>query len=620
MRVLARVAVLALLAVLATTRVLDERDRPDQAAPGSAALAVSPFAALDDQPARISADELGGLRFTEVGAAAGLVISQSDQSVIGRNGMSSGAAVMDVDRDGRPDIYLTRVGEPNSLYHNNGDGTFTDIAATAGVQGNASHGSAAAAFADIDGDGCLDLFVAGSGSGLDVLYRNDCAGRFEDVTAASGLSVPPVTSTIGSQMHGVTFDDFDHDGNQDLLVLHWDTSFFGGQAAQQASRALGGQDAGPVTCRAMEQIRAGGFDRPAGVDPNRSRLWHNDGKGRFTDVTSQLGLRLDQIAAFTGQFADVTGDGWDDLLIAGDFCTSRIYRNDSGRGFTDITASSGVATDENAMGSVVRDVDGDGLLDWFVTSIAYPTADGTCPFQGLFAGCTGNRLYLGVGPGTFVDATDDAEVRNGWWGWGVAIEDFGDDGRLEIAQTNGFVDESSQSAADDPSANAVVFRRFIRDPMRFWLPRGGAHVDAAEAVGLTDTSVGHALVPFDYDGDGDLDLLIASSGVPPLLYRNDRPASRGWATIALVDPTSRANRDAVGARLRITASEGATPVHGWISTGGSYESQKPALFHLGLGERHEPLATVEIWWPGSATPQVERDVPVDRLVTIARRA
>ena len=121
------------------------------------------------------------------------------------------------------------------------------------------------------------------------------------------------------------------------------------------------------------------YERQPGADANRSRFYLNDGSGTFTDAGAASGLELDRIIAFTGVFSDVDGDGWEDLLVTGDACTSRLYRNDGGKRFVDVTDESGTGTDENGMGSVVADVDQDGNLDWFVTSIGYPTDDGTCP-------------------------------------------------------------------------------------------------------------------------------------------------------------------------------------------------------------------------------------------------
>ncbi|MFN8052206.1 MAG: CRTAC1 family protein [Acidimicrobiales bacterium] len=569
---------------------------------------------LDDPPSTATKADLDGLHFTDVTTSAGLDARQSTKSLTADMSMTSGAAVADVDGDGDADIYVTRIGRPNSLYINDGRGHFTDTATAAGVDRAGAVGSSAAAFADIDADGCPDLYVSGAGdrkrSSEAALLVNDCNGHFTDETAARGVSLPATDADLGPQGHGVTFADYDHDGFLDLLVLHWDPAFLGGDAAATAFREV--PDPSSI-CERIAATRAAGMDRTSSAGPNRSRLFHNDGTGHFTDVTQAMGLPLDQIAGFTGQFVDVDGDGWEDLAIAGDFCTSRLFHNDAGQKFVDVTASAGVGTDENGMGSVLRDIDGDGHPDWFVTSIALRTRSGECPTRTGNTACSGNRLYVNQGDGTFRDLTDRYGVRNGWWGWGAAIEDFADDGRLQIAQTNGFVGEEQPR------------KRFTTDPMRFWVPSvkgataGAPMVEAAKLAGLGVDGVGHGLVAFDADGDGDLDLLVANFGDPPNLFRNDR-RNRHWLTVRLDDPTRPGNRQGIGARVVVTPVAGEASTTGWIGTDGSYESQRMPELHVGLGRRAATVATVEVWWPGATTPQVVADVRPDRVLTVTRSA
>jgi hypothetical protein len=558
--------------------------------------------ALAARPSALTAAQLGGIRFADVTAAAGLSQPQSDLPLTAEHAMSSAAAVADYDRDGRPDVYLSRLGRPNSLYRNLGDGTFADVTEAAGVAGpTPREGSGAAAFADVDADGCDDLYVAGANAGESVLYVNDCHGHFADQTAARGLTLPATSADLGAQGHGVTFADYDHDGDLDLLVLHWDPAFLGGHAGATATESI----ADPTsTCQKAAEIRRLGGDRVEVAGPNRSRLFGNDGAGHFSDVSEAVGLHLDQIAAFTGDFVDLDGDGWQDLVIAGDFCTSAVYRNDAGHRFVDITAQSGAGTAENAMGSAMRDMNADGRPDWFESSISLRTRSGRCITRLSNSGCSGNRLYVSAADGTYRDATDDFGVRDGGWGWGAAIEDFGNDGRLEIAQTNGYVQ------------TGLAYDAFKNDATRFWVPTGDGdhHEDGAALAGLAGTAVGHALVPFDFDGDGDLDLLIANFGEPPTLYRNDSPSDRHWLTVQLDDPAHPGNRQGIGARVVVTADGSTT---GWIDTAGSYESQKPPVFHVGLGGRGSTVR-VEVWWPGATDPQVVDDVTPDQLLTVTR--
>ncbi len=316
--------------------------------------------------------------------------------------------------------------------------------------------------------------------------------------------------------------------------------------------------------------------------------------------------------AFTGVFTDLDADGWPDLTITGDYCTSRVFRNIDGERFEDITVEAGVGTDENGMGSVVRDVDGDGDPDWFITSISYPHDDG-CVVQG----CSGNRLFLNDGSARFTDATDVYGLRDGGWGWGAAIEDFDNDGVPEVTMANGFeIDPESVALMADEVGD--YFATFAEDTTRFWVRDGSIYRDAAAALGLDDTAIDHGVVAFDMDTDGDQDLLVVSSGEPPRLYRNDTTAANSWLTVSLDDPATPGNRWGDGARIEITPTAGDDPITGWISTGGSYESQKPPVFHVGLGEHSGPIDRIAVHWPGADEPQVVRHVEVDQHLVIVR--
>lgn len=605
------VGVAALAALMAVRMSGDDaaQSAADGAAPPPTTAEADPIA--EDERTRALPADLGGISFTDVTTEAGLAAPHSTADLESDMAMTGGVAVADIDGDGDGDLYLTRVGRPNALYRNNGDGTYTDIAAQAGVDrtppDGGYQGSGAAAFADIDGDGCLDLYVAGAGDGDHhgeaSLFVNDCRGGFVEETEARGVALPATNANLGAQGHGVTFADPDHDGDLDLLVLHWDPAFLGGEAAAAAYQDHPGAE---ELCARTAGTRARGADRSPVAGANRSRLFRNDGTGHFTDVTAEMGLSLEGIAAFTGDFVDVDGDGWEDLLVAGDFCTSALFRNDRGERFTDITAEAGVGTDENAMGSVVRDVNGDGLPDWFVTGIEGRTESGGCPAGSANTGCSGNRLYVNEGDGRFSDATDEYGVRDGWWGWGAAIEDLGNDGRLSFVQGNGYL-------APDPPRD-----RYADDPMRLWMPSAtdpSKRIEVAASAGLTRRDIETALVTFDHDGDGDLDILVSGFGTGATLYRNDTPTDRHHVAVRLDDPSRPGNRIGVGSRVRVTGP--GVSVTGWISTGGSYESQRLPELHVGLGDVATPV-TVEVWWPGDAEPQIVSDVGVDRVVTIVR--
>ncbi|UDY37396.1 CRTAC1 family protein [Dermatobacter hominis] len=599
-RVIPLVALVAVVALLVVLRLVLGGD-DDGAAAGAGTAATAP-----DRPAAA-----GDLRFTDVTAEAGLDEPHSGPApaggaaLTGESAMTAGAAVHDVDDDGDLDVFLTRIGRPDRLMLNDGDGRFTDGTRAAGLDRHPDgQGSSAAAFADVDGDGDDDLLVTASGGGGTTLHRNDGDGRFADATAGSGLDdLPPVGAGELAQAHGITPADFDQDGDLDVLVTHWDDTIVAALADPSAADIRPAAD-GTTVCPRAAWLAERRFPRADGAPANRGRLYRNDGDGRFRDVSAEVGLPFDEIMGFTGTFADVDGDGWDDLLITGDFCTSRLFRNEGGTRFSDVTAAAGVGTDENGMGSVVADLDGDGLPDWFVTGIG-PVGDDPAPLPlGGGFGSSGNRAYLNVGGGRFRDATDELGLRNGGWGWGAAVEDFGNDGRRSVVMTNGY------STGDDDREAAAS------DPLVFWARDGASHTDVAAAIGLDDRGLGRALVPFDADRDGDLDLLVADFGGPPRLYRNDSPPRR-WLTVRLDDPSTPGNRAGIGAEVVVTP-DGGDPVTSWLLGGGSYESQVPAEVHVGLDRAER--ARVEVRWPGTTAPQVVDEVPADQVLVVRRDA
>lgn len=578
-----------------------------------------------------TADEasLGGLRFTDATALAGLATPQSTQARQSFEAMTAGAAVGDYDNDGDFDVYLTRTGATNLLYRNEGDGTFSDVTTDAGVQGtDLEGGHSAPAFADVNGDGFLDLFMTGASRPANTLYVNDGTGRFRDETGARGLQLDLSVSVVSSiQMHGSSFADINHDGALDLLALHWDTDVLGEIGdemliAQIKSKERSGTTSLP--CIAAEVVRRRGFKRSPTAQPNMSRFYLNDGSGHFRSAGDEFGLKLDEIVAFTGSFADVDGDGWEDLAVTGDGCTSRFYRNEKGVRFEDVTTSSGVGADENGMGSVLADLDVDGDLDWFVTGIGYPTRSGSCPADVIAVGCSGNRLYENEGSGEFADATDRLGLRNAWWGWGAAIESFTGSRRPQIVVANGFHERLEGRSG----SNLRYFKSFTDDPMRFWIDVDGHFEDAARLVGLDDSdgaspeNGSRAVVPFDYDGDGDLDLLITRAQDTPRLFRNDRPGGMGWTTVRLFQ-AGVGNRFAEGARVELIARDGEEPLVGWITSNGSFDSQRPPEVHFGLGKSPpQVIHEIRVYWPiltGQSEPTVLRGQPTNKVLLIVGR-
>ena len=362
----------------------------------SRALRLFSFACMIAAPSLAEA----AWKFTEVAASAGFVY---EHAFVGAPAdslqeqtwhMTGGAAAADYDGDGDVDLYAVRGSSgPNLLFENQGDGTFVERGAAAGVSGAPAAGSGPV-FADIDGDGRLDLLVGGVDGSAPAVYRNLGGGSFEDVSAKAGFT------PFGS-VFSMALSDYDRDGDLDIAAVHW------------------------------------AFDR-------RVTLWANDGGGVFHDVTSDSGLVVGVIYGFSPTWTDLDGDGWVDLLVGADFGTSRVFRNNGDATFSEITTA--VIDDENAMGAAAFDYDNDGDVDWFVTSIWDP--DGTA--EGNW-GVSGNRFYENTGNGVFVDQTTSTNTREGYWGWGACAQDLDLDGLTDIFHTNGFDVLNSGDFVSDPS-------------------------------------------------------------------------------------------------------------------------------------------------------------------------
>ncbi len=630
------VAGLAVVAVIAGGYALAPETHEATPTPttGSAPTGPVPVVGADDRPyvpVRAEWDHrpsppvdpgvLADLRFTDVTEAAGLDAPRLGRAPVSNEDMTGGAAVGDYDDDGDLDLYLTRLGLPNALYRNDGDGTFTDVAAAAGVEGlEPKVGYAGALFFDVEGDGDLDLLVTTAGTTRNLLYVNDGSGRFTEEAERRGLRWPATTAaTGGSNTFSAAAADWDHDGDLDLAVLDWYTAPLGAFLAGEVdgySEAAEAERDGSM-CERAQVVADAGYPIPEGPEAPaapRTKLFANDGGGTFEEVTADLGVDPRSMSGYSATFTDVDRDGWVDLLVAGDFCTSALFHNDQGRAFSDRTDEAGLGTDENGMGQVVEDLDGDGLFDVVVTGISFPSSEGPCN-EVITVGCSGNRVYLANGDGTFRDATDQLGVRDAFWAWGATAQDFSNLGGRDLVVTAGWLDSDRNTAQDLQGEANPISRRSANSPSRYWrsVP-SGPWPEVADQVGITDRGNGKALVAFDYDRDGDLDLLKVNTETAPVLYRNDSPGEhRRWLGIRLEDPTGR-NRWGVGSRVSVATDQDATPT-AEVRAGGSFQSGDPAEIHVGLGSARATEALV--WWPGSAGPErfpIGRDGTVLTLV------
>jgi enediyne biosynthesis protein E4 len=498
---------------------------------------------------------------------------------------TGGVSIADVDADGWPDVFMTRLAAPDHLFINQGDGTFVDVAAEVGLgECSWTNGSV---FGDIDEDGDQDLLVTSLGGTAHQLWINTLRETgelgFEEQAAARGFAMSSGTMHSGQ---GVTLGDFDRDGWLDAHVNEWIN---------------------------VEHMPAPGH---ADLQHHGGRLLHNLGDGSFDDVTLVYGVDLSAldsngIFGFASSFADLDGDGWQDLAITVDFNRSRLFWNLGGLGYEDGSGPAQINRESNAMGSTFGDLDLDGDLDWYVTSIAETKAceeDETPP---CWAG-TGNRLYSYAGARTYSLMTDQAGVRDGAWAWGAVMFDADNDGDLDLALGNGW-----------PGRDLTGGYYHADTPTRLWINNGldagvGFMSEQGEARGVFDKGQGRSIVAFDYDRDGDLDLLLTNHAGRPRLFRNDGGNSIGWLRVVVEGVTS--NRDGRGAKVRVQVE----PDGPWqvreVGVASHFLGEGELVQHFGLGAGFEVgvdvVHRVEVEWPASGISQGFDQVAGGQTLTV----
>lgn len=494
-------------------------------------------------------------RFVEVTASSGIDFavgfSEEPGDVFDIPFFSGGVASGDYDGDGDIDLFVVRgdIG-PNLLYRNDGDNVFAEVAAAAGLaytkSATENYRHSGPMFADLDGDGDLDLFLGGVQGDPCLVFANNGDGSFTDVTNGSGID------RIGSQQNvSSAFGDYDLDGDLDLLVAHWGTP----RSAQNPgdTEHLWRNESTPT------EIRFVSVSVDAGLSPSIVTL--PDPRVALSDTDS----------TFAPSFARLDDDLYPDILMAADFNTSMVFMNNTDGTFTNDTDVN-VITETNGMGSAVGDYDNDGDLDWFVTSI-FRSEGGAVP--------NGNRLYRNDG-GLFVDVTDDAGVADGSWGWAACFLDLENDGDLDLYHTNGWQFEMNGDFSSDTS------RAFVSDG-------NGSFVNQANSLGLADDDQGRGVVCADFDNDGDVDIFLWSSEEESggRLFRNDA-GENNFLTVRLngLPP----NTEAAGARIEATIGNRTQMRE--IVIGSNFISQNPAVQIFGLGAASQVDSLVVQWSDG----------------------
>jgi hypothetical protein len=530
--------------------------------------------------AMVAAAAASGPDFRNVAKEAGLARavpnggSETKKYIIETTG--SGAAFIDYDNDGLPDIFLVSgPGDVSRMYHNEGRGRFRDVTAELGMT-KTGWGQGVCA-GDYDNDGYTDLFVTYWGG--NVLYRNVNGRRFEDVTARAGLEQSRTRYNTGC-----AFLDYDNDGKLDLFAANYLKFDFTSTPQPGAN---------PYCFYRGIAVNCG----PRGLPFDRNLLYHNEGE-KFRDVSEESGIAAPNgnysLGVLTGDF---NGDGLTDIFVACDQTPSILYINKGGGKFADEALVRGTALDENGralsgMGAAAADYSHDGVESIFRTNFSDEL----------------ETLYRNRGKGEFEDATVDSGMGQNtrFVGWGCGFFDFDNDGWPDLLLVNGHA---------FPEVDRLKIDIHYRDRAILYRNERGRFVDISEKAGpaIAEQHASRGAAFADYDNDGNVEVIVNNQNEPPSLIRKTNPNSNHWITLRLEGV--RANRSAIGARVRVVAGDLAQFAE--VRSGGSYLSQNDLRLHFGLGGRTK-IDRVEIIWPSGAR-QVETDVASDRVRVIRQR-
>jgi hypothetical protein len=494
--------------------------------------------------------------------------------------MGSGVCVLDYDNDGWQDIlFVNSMDWPGhrgasrtypALYHNNKDGTFTDVTRDAGLAVE-SYGLGCAV-ADYDNDGFEDIYITTVGSNH--LFRNLGNGKFADVTLKAGVADP------GFSTSAVWFD-YDNDGKLDLFVTH----YIDWSIAKDQYCTLDNKNKSYCT--------------PQTYRGESSTLFHNKGDGTFENVTKRAGLRDPTSKSLGVAMLDYDGDGWMDLFVANDTEPNKLYRNNHNGTFADVGVQVGVAFSESGrvragMGVDAGDFDGSG-------------------WQSLVIGNFTNEsmsLYRNDGSGLFVDEEISSGIRQmslQALTFGCFFFDYDLDGRLDIFAANGHV-------SDDISVVQPTLK-YAQPAILFHNSGNRKFEDASAKVGpaLQQPVVARGAAYLDYDNDGDLDLVITANNGLARLLRNEYTNPNDMLRVKLVG--TRSNRDGIGAKVTLTTNAGARLLR-MVKTGSSYASQSELPLTFGLGKQEAgKTVSLEIIWPSGQKDSLSK-ISADQFITV----
>jgi enediyne biosynthesis protein E4 len=522
-----------------------------------------------------------GIQFSNVTQAAGIHFEHFKGNrgiAINLEEFGPGVCVADFDGDGWQDIYFVNgrdlygrgIKVQNALYHNNGDGTFTDVTDKSGVPGTGY--GLGCVWGDYDNDGHPDLFV--TQYGRNVLYHNNGDGTFTDVTDKAGVA----GMEFGTYFHsGATFLDYDRDGKLDLYVGGYVA--FGPGARRYC-------DLGGVTSSCP----------PSAYQGSANILYHNNGDGTFTNVTKKAGIYQPNGKNLSVGAADYNNDGWPDIFVANDGLNAYLYHNERNGTFKEEGGLAGMAfTNQGhtmaAMCISLGDFNNDGWLDLYISD-----------FQG-----SSDHIWKNDTRGGFDEVSDQVGITaptRAVLSFGGGFFDYDNDGWLDMFIANGHVYPEVEQATPEV--------RYKQVNTLFHNDGHGKFVDVTKASGdgFATPYVGRGVAFADFDNDGFEDVVVGNNGDPPLLLHNSGGNGGHFVSFKLIGTKS--NRDAMGARLELTAG-GMTQIRE-VAGGGSYLSQSDLRAHFGVGGAGK-IDKLEISWPSGAR-QVFKDFAVDQFYSI----
>jgi hypothetical protein len=530
-----------------------------------------------------SKDAFVPVHFTDIRQSAGITFVQDSTQTEEKyylETMGTGVAFLDYDQDGLMDIYFVQSGATDAykpahplrsaLYHNNGDGTFTDVTEKAGLGGEGHYGQGVAV-GDFDNDGYADIYVTGYGRAI--LYHNNGNGTFTDVTEKAGVADEGQWSTSAGWF------DYDKDGYLDLIVtnyLEW---------SPKNNLWCGEKKPGYRS-----------YCNPNNYKGQKTVLYHNNHDGTFTDVSTKSGVGIPESKGMGVVLADFNGDGWPDIAIANDTWPNFLFQNNHDGTFADVSLISGLAASEDGkyeagMGIDAADVDGDGLLDVYITHLDFEL----------------NRLYHNNGDSTFTDATYSSGIGNKAMllsGVSAKFIDYDNDGWPDIIQANGAMVD-----------NVQLYHSLIsyKEPLLMFHNLSKGHFEkSSDALGpdFVRSVAGRGLATADFFNDGAVGIAVNCRGDAPELLRNDGATANHWVEVLLIGTKS--NRDGIGSVLKLTAGD---LVRIDQAKGGtSYMSASDPRIHFGLGKRTK-IDSLLITWPSG---QVDRltNVPIDSILAV----